>query len=57
LNQSSVELTSQERETRAAYYRAWRAKNKDKVKTYNQRYWQKRTAQKREAADDGKTDS
>lgn len=29
---------------RNAYARAWRAKNKDKVKAANQRYWEKRAA-------------
>ena len=39
-------LTPQERETRAQYYREWRAKNKDKVREYNRAYWAKRTAKK-----------
>lgn len=29
-------------EARRAYYKKWRAKNKDKVRDYNVRYWVKR---------------
>lgn len=34
------------REERLAYFRAWRAANKDKVKQHNQNYWL-RKAEKR----------
>lgn len=30
------------REARRAYYRQWRAKNPDKVKAYQERYWDKK---------------
>ena len=30
------------RQARNAYYKAWRAKNKDKVKANNERYWEKK---------------
>ncbi len=30
------------REERNAYFREWRAKNKDKVKAINKRYWENR---------------
>lgn len=30
------------KEERNAYYREWRAKNKDKVKAINKRYWENR---------------
>ena len=40
-------LSKQERELRAAYYRAWRAK-------YNERYWKKRA--EKEAKRNGKTE-
>ena len=33
-----------------AYYKEWRAKNKDKVKQYNNNYWSKK-AQKNRAAE------
>lgn len=36
---------------RRAYMRAWRAKNKDKVKAMNERYWQRRAARETAAAD------
>ena len=29
-------------EERKAYFKAWRAKNKDKVKMHNQNYWMNR---------------
>lgn len=29
-----------------AYFRAWRAKNKDKVSKHNKNYWQKRALKK-----------
>lgn len=29
-------------EARRAYYKQWRAKNKDKVRDYNRRFWEKR---------------
>lgn len=28
-------------EARKAYYKEWRAKNKDRIKKYNERYWSK----------------
>ncbi len=37
-------LSLKERETRAQYYREWRAKNKDKVREYNRTYWQRKAA-------------
>ena len=38
--QKSVEEIA--REERLAYFREWRANNKDKVKKHNATYWQKR---------------
>ena len=29
-------------EEKKRYYKLWRAKNKEKIKAYNDRYWQKR---------------
>lgn len=39
--------TSNERavEMRRAYHKAWRAKNKDRVREYNKRFWEKRAEQ------------
>ena len=45
MSNSENKLTAQEREARAKYFREWRAKNREKVKIYNQRYWQKKAAQ------------
>ena len=39
-NQKTVEEIA--REERLAYFRNWRANNKDKVKRHNATYWQKR---------------
>ena len=41
---------NQAREARNAYAREWRARNRDKVKKYNETYWQKKAA-----AQNGKT--
>ncbi len=43
--------TSQERaaEERREYFRQWRAKNKDKVRENNRRYWERRAAKKAQA--------
>ncbi|WP_180269514.1 hypothetical protein [Clostridium paraputrificum] len=35
-------MEQQAREARNAYMRAWRAKNKDKVKAAQERYWEKK---------------
>lgn len=43
--------TDKAAEARRAYYRAWRAANKDKVKQYNEVYWQRKAERmEREAA-------
>ena len=34
--------TNKAAEARRAYYKRWRAANKDKVKQYNETYWQRR---------------
>lgn len=34
-------------ELRRAYHREWRAKNKDKVKAYNQKFWERRAEKAR----------
>ena len=33
-------------EARRAYFRAWRAANKDKVREHNRRYWEKVAAKR-----------
>lgn len=40
----AMNASNQAREARNAYARAWRAKNRDKVKQYNETYWQKKAA-------------
>ena len=29
-------------EAKKAYYKLWRSRNKERIKAYNERYWQKR---------------
>ena len=46
-----TELTEQEikeavRKVQREYKREWRAKNKDKIKAANERYWRKKTMQR-----------
>ncbi len=36
------ELKSAAKAAKNAYHKAWRAANRDKVKEYNQRYWENR---------------
>ena len=49
-----AELTLEERarEERNEYFRRWRAKNPDKVRENNRRYWERRVAKKAEAKQD-----
>lgn len=48
---SNAEMSAAAKEAKKAYNREWRAKNKDKVKAANARYWEK-VAERR--AKDGK---
>ena len=48
-----IELTAAEREARAEYFRAWRRKNKEKVRAYNAQYWKRRAAQQGGGETDG----
>ena len=38
-------MNEEARNARNAYYRAWRAKNPDKVRKSNERYWSKKAAE------------
>lgn len=46
-----AEMTLEERvrEERREYFRQWRAKNSDKVKENDRRYWEKRVTMKAQA--------
>ena len=37
-----TELTKEARDAKNEYMKQWRAKNKDRVRAINQRYWEKR---------------
>lgn len=39
-------------EARRAYQREWRAKNREKVRAYNESYWKKRAERAKEARND-----
>ncbi|MGU8403350.1 hypothetical protein ACV3OG_13065 [Clostridium perfringens] len=41
-------MNEKAREERNAYMRAWRKKNKDRVKEYNSSYWERKSKSKRE---------
>ena len=45
-----MDIKKQAREARNAYARAWRARNRDKVKTYNESYWIRKAAQDEQKA-------
>ncbi|MDB1956612.1 hypothetical protein PMY38_07735 [Clostridium tertium] len=40
-------MEAKARESRNAYMRAWRARNKDKAKTIQERYWNKKAQEGR----------
>lgn len=45
-------MTEQAKEARRKYKREWAAKNRDKVKAYTERYWQKKAEQAAEQKDE-----
>ena len=45
------------KEARRAYSNAWRAANKDRVKEYNRRYWERKAAQMQKKPDNGNDSS
>ena len=51
MTNDTTALTAEEKATRAAYFRAWRAAHREQVKAYNARYWKKRAARGREVDD------
>lgn len=44
-----VFLSDEAKKARSEYAREWRRKNPDRVRANNQRYWQKKAAQRKEA--------
>ena len=47
MNEKNKSSISEHIETRRQYYRIWRAKNKDKIKQYNNNYWLRKTEKQR----------
>lgn len=49
------EFEQKAREAQREYNKRWRARNKDKVKLYNQRYWERRAQREQSGGnEDGK---
>jgi len=46
-----VEAVDKAREAKRIYMRAWRRKNKDKVKAAQERYWQKKAVECKEQSE------
>lgn len=44
-------------EIRRDYQKAWRAKNKDRVREYNRRFWEKQAAKQNELAAEQRTEN
>ena len=42
-------MTEEAKQARLAYRREWQRKNRDKVKAYNERYWEKKAAAQKAA--------
>ena len=42
------ELNKQAREAKNEYYRRWRAKNPEKVKESNRKYWERKARERKE---------
>lgn len=43
------------RQIRIEYYRKWRTRNKEKIKGYNKRYWEKKMLKQQEPVDEETT--
>lgn len=46
-----VEVDAAVKAAKKEYYKAWRAANREKVKEYNLRYWEKRVKEQQEKED------
>lgn len=47
---SEINKNEDARKARIAYYRQWRAKNRDRTRQYNKRYWERRALREAENA-------
>ena len=47
-----MHLTAEARAEKNEYMRQWRAKNKDRVRAINQRYWERRVTKREEGKPD-----
>lgn len=55
--EQSKPLEQLAREARAAYSREWRAKNKDRVKQANAKYWERRVLKMKAEKEGGNTNA
>lgn len=46
-------MTSEAKKEAAAYMRAWRAKNADKVREYNRKHWEKKAKERQKRQESG----
>lgn len=44
----SIELTDKAKQVKREYQKVWRANNKDKIKQYQAKYWNKRANEAKE---------
>ena len=49
-----MEQKKDTKELKNRYQREWRAKNKDKVKGYNEKYWSKKLAEMQSSSENSK---
>ena len=45
---SEIKNNEQTLKARREYYKKWRSNNKDKIKEYNKRYWEKKALKNKE---------
>ena len=55
-NKMSDKTRDAGRNARSAYQREWRRKNKDKVKSYQERYWERRAIREEMTREEENTD-
>jgi hypothetical protein len=50
-----LQMTEEAKAAKREYYRAYRAKNREKVREANRRYWERKAAKRREEAEHEQT--
>lgn len=49
-----MSMSDKGKEARREYYRKWRAKNKDRIREYNRKFWEKKALRDQEASEGNK---